>query len=74
MEMEIVAIILFTIIFFGIRIFGAIYCAQKSDKLNRSASGWAIFGLFFPIIAMVWISILKKNITWHKNIDKIDNK
>jgi hypothetical protein len=60
------ASILAAVIFFGLRIVGAIYCAQKADKLNRSTGGWAIFGLFFPIIAMIWISSLKKNITWHE--------
>ena len=64
------ASILVAIIFFGLRIIGAVYCAQRADKLYRSAGGWAVFGLFFPIIAMIWISNLKKNITWHETDSK----
>jgi len=72
--MEVGAVILFNIIFFGLRIFGGIFCAQKAAKLNRSTGGWAVFGLFFPIIAMIWISSLKKNIIWHDNIEINDKK
>ncbi len=72
--MEVGAVILFNIIFFGLRIFGGIYCAQKADKLNRSTGGWAVFGLFFPIIAIIWISNLKKNIIWHDNIEITEKK
>jgi hypothetical protein len=72
--MEVGAVILFSIIFYGLRIFGVVYCAQKADKLNRSTGGWAVFGLFFPIIAIIWISNLKKNIIWHDNIEITDKK
>lgn len=72
--MEVGAVILFIIIFFGLRIFGGLFCAQKADKLNRSTGGWAIFGLFTPIIAIIWISSLKKKVIWHDNIDINDSK
>jgi hypothetical protein len=68
--MEIATIIFSTIIFFGLRIVGAIVCANKATELNRSSGGWAAFGLFFPIIAMIWISNLKPNINWHNDDNK----
>lgn len=55
----------FALIFLGIRIIGAVYCGDKATKLNRNVAGWAVFGLFFPIIAMILISSLKAKIIWH---------
>lgn len=64
--MEILSMIL-VLLFFVLRVIGAIYCAQKADKLKRNSGGWAIFGLAFPIIAMIWINRLKTKIVWHEN-------
>ena len=72
--MEFFVGILMIFLLFGLRVVGGVYCAQKAAKLNRSAGGWAIFGLFFPIIAMIWISNLKTNITWHGNIHTVKGK
>jgi hypothetical protein len=58
---------LLAILFFVFRIVGAIYCAQKAIKLNRNPGGWAVFGLFLPIIAMIWVSNMKKVINWHED-------
>lgn len=65
--MEFLLPLLITGIFFGLRIYGAIYCSKKADELNRNTGFWAVFGLFLPIIAMLIISNLKKNINWHKD-------
>lgn len=70
--MDVGIVLLIQIIFWGLRIFGGVYCAQKADKLNRSTGGWAIFGLFFPLIAIIWIRNLKNNIVWHDNIEVND--
>ena len=51
---------------------GAIVCATKADKLNRSGFGWAIFGFLMPILAMIIVNCLKPKIDWHE--DNTDNK
>lgn len=52
-----------------LRIVGAIYCGTEADKLNRSVVGWVLFGLGFPIIAMIWISFLKPIIKFEEPKD-----
>jgi hypothetical protein len=44
---------------FVFAIAGAIYCSNRALKLNRNQLGWAIFGFFMPLVAVIWISILK---------------
>lgn len=50
----------------GLRILGPVYCAIKADHLNRSAGAWAVFGFIFPIIAIIWISVLPVKTIWTK--------
>ena len=52
-----------------LRLAGAIYCAQRADNLNRSAGAWSVFGFFFPIIAMIWVSCLSPKTLWVGNED-----
>lgn len=54
-------------LFFLLRLIGAGYCSNRAIALNRSAGGWAFFGLFFPIIAMILISCLKIKKVWHND-------
>jgi hypothetical protein len=70
MKAEAVGGLILALLFFVVRIVAAIYCANKASSLNRSSGGWAVFGLFFPIISMIWISTLKQNINWHENNQK----
>jgi hypothetical protein len=42
-----------------LRIIGLVVCSKKATELNRSKIGWGIFGLFMPIIAMIWIQFMK---------------
>lgn len=60
----------FFIVFLVPRIFGGIYCSKKAIQLNRSAGGWAVFGITTPIVAIIWVNSVKKRISWstEKNI------
>jgi hypothetical protein len=57
--------LIIALIAIGFRAFGAYYCSTKATELNREPSGWAIFGFFLPLVAIIWISTKKKNINWH---------
>lgn len=50
-----------------LKMVGTFYCAHRAIALNRAPGGWAVFGFFLPIIAMIWISLLKKVTTWVKD-------
>ena len=43
----------------ALRIIGLVVCSKKATELNSSKIGWGIFGLFMPIIAMIWIQFMK---------------
>lgn len=58
---------LFMILGLILRVIGLFYCKNKAKELNRSTSGWAIFGILSPIVAMIWISCLKPIIKWEEN-------
>jgi hypothetical protein len=45
-----------------------IICIIRANYLNRNAFGWAIFGLFFPLVAVIWIFCLKRNIEFNNQI------
>jgi uncharacterized membrane protein len=47
-----------------LRIVAIVYCAGKASALNRSSWGWGIFGLFFPILAMIVIQFVKPIMVW----------
>lgn len=40
---------------FIFRVIGAIVCYSQAKSLNRDGGGWAIFGFFLPLIAMIWV-------------------
>jgi predicted membrane channel-forming protein YqfA (hemolysin III family) len=52
-----------------LRIVGLIVCINKAEELNRSQTGWGIFGFLLPIIAMIWIHCMKPVIKWTENKD-----
>jgi len=54
------------ILSFFLRIVGLIVCTQKAEELNRSKTGWGIFGFISPLLAMIWIQFMKPIIKWHK--------
>ena len=54
------------IIVFVLRIVGVIVCTMKAEELNRSKTGWGLFGFISPIIAMIWIQFMKPIIKWDK--------
>ena len=56
-----------SVMFFLFRVIAAAYCSSRADDLNRSAGGWAFFGLISPIIAMIIISCLKAKMVWHND-------
>jgi len=45
---------------------GAIYCYNKALNKNRKGYLWFILGLCFPIIASIFISLLKPKMAWEK--------
>lgn len=47
-----------------LRIVGAVVCSQRAEKLNRSQTGWGIFGFIFPIIAMIAVYFMKPRMVW----------
>lgn len=47
-----------------LRIVGAIVCSQRAKHLNRSQTGWGIFGFIFPIIAMIAVYLMKPKMVW----------
>jgi hypothetical protein len=49
---------------FALRIIGAIVCNQRAKHLNRSQTGWGIFGFIFPIIAMIAVYFMKPKMVW----------
>lgn len=51
----------------ALRLGGPIYCGLKAERLNRNVAGWAIIGLFFPIISMIVISCLNPLTNWHSD-------
>ncbi|MFN4763705.1 hypothetical protein ACKGJN_11315 [Gillisia sp. Q332] len=48
----------------ALRIIGAVVCTQRAEKLNRSQTGWGIFGFIFPIIAMIAVYFMKPKMVW----------
>ena len=54
-----------------VRILVAIYCFNKAKDLNRSKSGWGVFGFFIPLLAIIWIQFIKPIINIQKNEDTI---
>ena len=48
-----------------LRLGAPIYCGIRAERLNRSVGGWAILGLFLPIISMIIISCLSPLTKWH---------
>jgi hypothetical protein len=58
--------VVMSLVWLLLRIVGPIYCAMKAEKLNRSMGMWAFLAFLFPIICMVWISLLKPITKWSK--------
>lgn len=48
------------------RIIITIICVKKAKKLNRNAFGWGVFGLFLPLIAIIWIQFMKPKTRWEE--------
>lgn len=46
---------------------GAVLCGVIASQKNREVAGWVVFGLFLPIVALIWLACLKTKITWSKN-------
>jgi hypothetical protein len=53
-----------SVIWLLLRVVGPIYCALKAEKLNRSMGMWAFLAFLFPIICMVWISVIQPRTKW----------
>ena len=66
------AVVFTVLVFFGLHVYGGVYCAKRAEKLNKSVSLWAILGLFFPIISMIIIYNSKQKITWHSDTNNND--
>lgn len=60
------AAVFILIIGLALRFIGLSYCKNKAKELNRSTGGWATFGFFSPILAMIWISFLKPVMKWEE--------
>ena len=48
-----------SLVLFIVRIGITIYCINRAGTLNRSKGGWGCFGFFLPILAFIWISLMK---------------
>lgn len=48
-----------------LRLGAPIYCGLRAERLNRNVPGWAILGLFLPIISIIIISCLSPLTKWH---------
>ena len=59
---------IFMILGLILRIVGAVVCSNKAKELNRSTGGWVVFGLAFPIIAMIWIQFMKPKMVWDSSM------
>jgi hypothetical protein len=35
------------------------YCVERAKTLNRKQLDWGVFSFFFPIVAFIWIKVLK---------------
>ena len=54
-----------------LRIIGSSVCSSKAGELNRSKSGWGIFGFALPVIAMISIQFMNPiNILSKKTISE----
>ena len=42
-----------------LRIVAAVVCYNRAKELNRSVGGWAFFGFFMPLVAMIWVYCIK---------------
>ena len=42
-----------------LRIVAAVVCYNRAKELNRSVGGWAFFGFFMPLVAMIWVYCVK---------------
>ncbi len=42
-----------------LRVVAPVVCALRAKKLNRNTFGWALFGFFAPLLAMIWIQFMK---------------
>jgi hypothetical protein len=51
------------IILLIIRIIGLVHCLKRAGRINASRFNWAIFALFFPIIAIIVINAFSDKTT-----------
>jgi len=65
--------VIFSMISFGLRIGIIIWCVNIATKLNRNQTGWAIFALFLPAIALIFIGLQKK-LLYSKNYHNKTNE
>jgi len=47
-----------------LRILAATICAEKAKKQGRNNIGWFMFGFIVPLIALIWINLLKRKSTY----------
>jgi hypothetical protein len=52
------------LILLALRVFGAYFCSQSATEKNRNSGGWGFFGFLSPIVAIIWISLLKPKTKW----------
>lgn len=65
MEKEAFAVV--QLIMLAIRIGITVYCVNRAKKLNRSETGWGLFGFFLPLIALIWIQFKEPRMQWDDN-------
>jgi hypothetical protein len=56
----------FVLIWFLVRIIGAIFCSNKAIEKNRTAWVWGFFGFLFPLITIVCIVSVPYETKWEK--------
>jgi len=54
------------------RIIVAIMIFNFAEKLNRSSTGWAVFGIVLPAPALITIGLLKRKKGDYDNVESID--
>ena len=43
------------------------YCMERAESLNRNKLGWGLFGVFIPVIPVIWIRLLDKKYDWDED-------
>lgn len=62
-----------SLVLFIVRIGITIYCINRAGTLNRSKGGWGCFGFFLPLLAFIWISLMKPKRVWENNTENSAN-